>query len=877
MERELAMLAEEAEEDKRRREEEAADRILKRAQVVKHLRSLKSKLATAQIQIGQDLHYQSIDLFSQLYDEVLEDIGRDNNSEMLSLLKESVNDKTTADSDPEDSSMASHAGYMLTRSSDKPKRRDLISASTRPSNGAAVKHSTSDVRSTYHRSHRMENDSDSDSDHTSLRRQRRTKNRSQFIGQSWDVSSEGHASTLKSVTSNQKQAVIHLDDEDDDDDDDKDDDDSSNEDDNDAETPSPRKSLRSSDVQLHRISPTREELQLKHRQELEELQLRQRKDQEEFQRRQLEQLRDLQTKQNGEIERLDAAKARHYRERLEELAAAKRHRISQAHYGRGGDSSTPRSKRRTAYTSSSLAYEFDNGFQSHSPNDCTTQSPSPSPPKFQQQYSRSSTLVHHHLSSTTLGSNSDPGLSKRLLSPAVSSPSASRMHRTNGDINSLPMSTMTLALTAMNEKKRQQKLAMKQQLGQEDTSDRDSDQSDHRDQRHPTAGGSRFLSPPIWSQKRSAPEDSVDTKRSAHSPTTDSSSLLASSSDLTSLTHQQQQQQRHHHPHQHPNHHPNHNHNHNQHQRAGVLSASISKSNSATHLQSSPPPQTIREVSEGLLSPSKVKSRKRKNSSPVSSPSRLLHDSTSNKSAIGFNKTLLSHFDKWNPDERTEDFFDFVLSDPPDIDVDDTEVQGLLNGQRRLSEHGDRHEANATPTSNAFRWYQEQAKLAEELSRQPKMARLQLATDKEGDVQEHGHDDANGHQTQGEGGLIPGEDPLAAFIQQQQQQHQHQQQHQQQQQPRKKAGDVHKPESQQLDDESHSGFDAAGSQTGLQSDLAAETSPFLGSSPAMHLLYSEDGGDDWTFHPFSVDPTEEFLNHDSPLQDAHSEYQGQFH
>lgn len=35
MEQELAMLAEEAEEDRIRREEEAADRILKRAQVVK--------------------------------------------------------------------------------------------------------------------------------------------------------------------------------------------------------------------------------------------------------------------------------------------------------------------------------------------------------------------------------------------------------------------------------------------------------------------------------------------------------------------------------------------------------------------------------------------------------------------------------------------------------------------------------------------------------------------------------------------------------------------------------------------------------------------------------------------------------------------------
>ena len=40
MERELAMLAEEAEEDRRRREEEAADRILKRAQVVKVSRAI---------------------------------------------------------------------------------------------------------------------------------------------------------------------------------------------------------------------------------------------------------------------------------------------------------------------------------------------------------------------------------------------------------------------------------------------------------------------------------------------------------------------------------------------------------------------------------------------------------------------------------------------------------------------------------------------------------------------------------------------------------------------------------------------------------------------------------------------------------------------
>ncbi|KAF8933669.1 hypothetical protein EDD21DRAFT_444971 [Dissophora ornata] len=831
MERELAMLAEEAEEDKRRREEEAADRILKRAQVVKHLRSLKSKLATAQIQIGHDLRYQSIDLFSQLYDEVLEDIGRDNNSEMLNLLENSLHDEDHQDLEPEDLSTTHHSGHMLTRSSGKPKKSDLVPNLARSSGGVAKHHSSDHLR---HRSHVVEVDADSDNDSVTPKRIRRIKSGSQFIGQSWDVSSGGEGLETSSTTlshrnrSSSSKPIIHLDLVDD------------------IETSDTQGLERKLEDQLRPVPSTREELQLRQRQELEELQLQQRKDQEEFQRRQLEQLRELQIKQNEEIERFEAAKARHYRKHLEGLAE-KRLKISQSHYSRNNNGSIPRTKQKTSYSSASMSYEFGNGFQPHSPDRSPShsRSPSPSPPPSLRHVSRQSLSSAHPISI------SDQGLSKRHVSS--SGLSTSRIRNSNSNINSLPISTMTLALTAMNERKKILKRAQRQQLGQDDYSDIDSEQSDQGELQE-AAGGQRFLSPPIWSQKRSAPKETDEIRQSAY--ITNSSQMYSSS--LPVPPHRQQSTA--------------------DRQRVGSSHAPMPRDASYSL---SPLPQTHLSMPDGSLSPNpNPKAKKRKNQSPTSLTSKFsreLSAGAGDKSSIGFDKTLLSHFEKWNPDEKTENFFDFVLSDPPYIDVDDTEVQRILNRERRTPEHGERRDLNATPTSNAFRWYQEQQKLAQELAQQPKIAPLRLTGDEEEDSQvEHGegedprdHSDSRQHGYRTQDGselaskLIQGEDPLAAFIN-----------------VKKKPGDFRKPFStnsdqheQQQHDGNHSNENNSNQHVIQPSSFVSDSSSFLDSSPAatMLMLNSEDGAEDWSFQSFML-PIDEYLNHDQPLKEAEGEY-----
>ncbi|KAG0354151.1 hypothetical protein BC939DRAFT_508444 [Gamsiella multidivaricata] len=789
MERELAMLAEEAEEDRRRREEEAADRILKRAQVVKHLRSLKSKLATAQIQIGQDLHYQSIDLFSQLYDEVLEDIGRDNNSELLNLLKSSAQEQTeNQDSDLEDSAAVDHPVHMPTRSSDRSKKRDT------------------------------ENDT---STHRSIRRGKRS---SQYIGQSWDIGSglDGFGLDGRKTTSGSSNyrchlqssnPVIHLDLEDD------------NDNDEGFDAHNLRKKQEKKEEQLEALPQAREELQLRQRQELEELQLKQRMEQEEFQRRQLEQIRELQTRQNEDSKRFETACARLHRERLEELIERKQ-RISQS-----------RARHKESYSSTSQSYEFDNGFQSPSAgrSPSHSRSPSPAPPQHhspRQSHERHSSLIYATSSADQIMSSKNTSLSSDPTQPTPKS------HKVDEIINPLPMSTMTLALTSMNEKKKQLKRALKKQMAQEDMYDKDAEKHDITDQQE-TGPGRRLLSPPIWSQKRHAAEDTTRIKRSA--------SVVSSSMSPTP-----QRAQRHT---------PDH--------RSHLDQAQTPRSYVNSHHPSSLH-QAHRDSSEEMLSPTlKPKAKKRKNPAP--------HDhSSATKASIGFNKTLLSQFDRWNQDERTENLFDFVLSDPPDIDVDDAEVEGLLDDEKHPSGQGDHQKLNVTPTSNAFRWYQEQQILAQELARQPKIAPLQLSDDESTVAQRNqrlqsGTTRMAGHTAQDEGQahnglvlegeLVLGEDPLAAFVP-----------------PRKKPNDTRKARDHHHNsNHHHNGGSSSSSHNhsqGLQ-DASNHSSGMPDSSPflsAVQMLYSEDGPDDWNFQPFSMDSTDEYLNHDSPLQ-ASSDYE----
>ncbi|KAF9567453.1 hypothetical protein EC968_003254 [Mortierella alpina] len=810
MERELQMLAEEAEEDKRRREEEAADRILKRAQVVKHLRSLKSKLATAQIQIGQDLHYQSVDLFSQLYDEVLEDIGKDN-SEMLELLKSTHDDQGIHDSDQDGAdSTSAYPGHMLTRSSDKPRRRDLVSNISKSTIHAGQGHSSDEHVRTSPTTH-INDDSD-DNDGATFKRYRRPKSSGQYIGQSWNVGSGLDESSSHSVAgpstsnrrsqSNLENAFAH----------------GLESDDND--TPSPSRSQQKAGSLIRTNVESREELQLRHRKELEELQLQQRTDQEEFQRRQLDQLRELQERQSKEFQEFEDVKAQLYQQHLNGQAE-KRRKLSQSQHSRSSDITSSRYRRTESFSLDALSYVAGSSFHpqspDHSPSNPRISSPLP------QRVSK-----HSYASqgpSTIQTSTRDQALSIKSSSSSTYTQQRShaRTHGFNGGVDPLPMSTMTLALTAMNEKKKQMRRAMKKQMEPEDRSDDSSDQ----DEGH---GRSRLLSPPIWSQKRGAADEHSEVKRR---PSIVNAQLAARS--LNSATSTQPQK------------------------ATSNATSSQSQSKPATGSMTHPPGAAAEQETRV----SKTKGRKRKNHMSEENILETTSESTT-KSAIGFNKTLLSHFEKWNQDEKTENFCDFVLSDPPDIDVDDSEFEGLLKRDGHGSSSGLQQEPHGTPTSNAFRWYQEQQKLAQELAQQPRIAPLRLGNaddednddDHEAADNDHTADPSDSNPSShglGSGEnqqLVLGEDPLAIFMQ-----------------PRRKSHDARGSVSTAptlatpaslatVRAQNHNTVEGA---TNNQNSAVPDSSPFLTSSPGATMLYSEDGVEDWDFSAFPIDATDEYL------------------
>ncbi|KAK3827658.1 MAG: hypothetical protein J3Q66DRAFT_382599 [Benniella sp.] len=720
LESELAMLAEEAEEaeeEKRRREEETADRILKRAQVIKHLRSLRSKLATAQIQIGQDLHNQSIDLFSQLYDEVLEDIGRDTDSELLNLLKDPLKDQ---DSDQEDPSQ--HHGYMHTRSSDKPKKRDLVPAFS-ISPAPTTRHTSEHPR---HSPYVEDADSDSDSDTGHSRRIGSARNASQFVGQSWDIGSgqSGQAKAPASVHTSHARSAIHLD-----------------EADPDIGIGTSRTSYGTSTTEHKLVLESREDLQRRQSRELDELQLQQRKEYEDFQRRQLDQIRDLQRKHSDEVQRFETAKTKEYQEQLEELLQ-KRLKLGLA----------TSSRNTNGYTANGTANGTVNGTVS-------------------------------------------------------------------GTINPLPMSTMTLALTAMNEKKKQLKRAMKKQLEMDDNRDKDAEQFDHDsgEQQHVTSTSSRPSTSSLWNRKANH-EGNNDIKRGVTAPI---KSVNGRSSAPVGSTSE---------------------HRHSPQQSQGTRNQSTPDPVSYVQLD----PET---TEESVSSSPRPKAKKRKNTSPVAIPSKRANDSpskTASKTNFGFSKTLLGQFEKWNPDEKAENLFDFVLSDPPDIDVDETEVHGLLNGMRRSLEQGELRDLNATPTTSAFKWYQEQQKLAQELVQQSKMAPMQFTEDDEtadgpnGVVDQMGLNASMLVGSMAGSELVPGDDPLAAFIV-----------------PRRRLPDGRKT--------THDGSSSEQQHSGSQASLP-DTSSYLTTSSAVPMLFSGGEGDNWNLQAFTMDPTDEYLNHDISTQ-----------
>ncbi|CAO3568352.1 unnamed protein product [Mortierella alpina] len=806
MERELQMLAEEAEEDKRRREEEAADRILKRAQVVKHLRSLKSKLATAQIQIGQDLHYQSVDLFSQLYDEVLEDIGKDN-SEMLELLKSTHDDQDSHGSDQEEAdSSSAYPGHMLTRSSDKPRKRDLVSHTSKPSVHAGQGHA-SDEHIRLSQTTHISDDSDDDGD-AAFKRYRRPKSSGQYIGQSWNVGSglddSSHAGPSTSNRKSQSSLVKPL-----------------TVESKDNDTPSPSRSLQKSGSLIKTNAESREDLQLRHRKELEELQLQQRTDQEEFQRRQLDQLRELQERQSKEFQEFEDVKAQLYQQHLEGQAE-KRRKLSQSQHSRSSDVTSSRYRRTESFSLDSLSYEVGNRYRAQSPDHSPTHSRISSP--LPQRVSKQS---HAHQGTSTIQTSTRD----QTLSIKTSSSSSYTQHRAharthgfNGGVDPLPMSTMTLALTAMNEKKKQMRRAMKKQMEPEDISDDSSDQD--QDERH---GRSRLLSPPIWSQKRGTIEEHSEVKRRPSI----ANSELATRSSVSATSHQP---------------------------------SKMTSNTTSSHSQSKPATGSVTHPASAAAAEDcqvpKSKGRKRKSHTLTAGNAHETTSESATKPAIGFNKTLLSHFEKWNQDEKTENFCDFVLSDPPDIEVDDSEFEGLLRRDGHGPSSGQRQEPHGTPTSNAFRWYQEQQKLAQELAQQPRIAPLRLRNDEDDDSEATGNaltvgsSDHNPH-SHGPGSeedhrLVLGEDPLAMYMH-----------------SRRKSHDARGPSSTTSTLATPASLATARAQDHNTIDSIAsnhnsavpDSSPFLASSPGATMLYSEDGAEDWDFSAFLGGASDDPLAH----------------
>ncbi|KAF9180489.1 hypothetical protein BGZ51_006171 [Haplosporangium sp. Z 767] len=784
MEQELAMLAEEAEEaerEKLRHEEEAADRILKRAQVVKHLRALKSKLASAQIQIGHDLHFQSVDLFSQLYDEVLEDIGRDNN-EMLTLLQNARNEHDDYESDAnEQNSLSNHHGHMPTRSSDKPRKRDLISNISRITNNPS--YSGSAIHS-FDAQTLFTDDFPDGSDYPG------EPNSDQFIGQSWDIGSGGDAARpTKSKTSKTSRKghsslgrVSILDSEDDD-----------------MGSSASSSSRKPQSTTSKPIPRTREELQLQQRLELEDLQRQHRKEQEDFQRRQLDQLRDLQMRQNDEIQKFESVKAKLYREQMESLNE-KRPRLSHWQYGRSTKTTGSRHRQKDLYSTESLAYEFENGFHASSPDSSPSHSRSGSPtPQRQTRQPRGS-----QASSDLIAPVTDRILTSRNSSSSHHSGSSSRPIGINGSINPLPMSTMTMALTAMSEKKKQKKRILKKSAMNGDAFNKD-------DGYHESSTESRMNDPSSWHRKQDFTDDYVEVKRSAS--VVDSATVDHST---TSSFHRQRQ----------PTEFATNLH------RSRVYRPQEDLASRSNIRQSNP--------EESHASTMKPKGKRRKNALPTSTSSKGSHQTSAGSAmdgAMGFDKTLLSQFGKWNPDKTTENFFDFVLGDPPEIDVNESEMKNLLEPSSHPGDSGVNSGLNATPTSNAFKWYQEQQRLAQELANQPKVPSLRLSGDIVNTMNE-----AAGMEipadlaalAHGDNQLILGEDPLATFIQSQRQDI---------------CGHTH----------TTNGTNGTSDLNGPQANHVSSSSPFPASSPGMNMLFSEDSAGDWNFGAF-LDPTNQYLD-----------------
>ncbi|KAF9586375.1 hypothetical protein BGW38_006119 [Lunasporangiospora selenospora] len=786
MEQELAMLAEEAEEDRKKRDEEAADRILKRAQVVKHLRGLKSKLACAQIQVGQDLHYQSVDLFSEIFDEVLEDIGKDN-TEMLKLLKaRREQESRECEIDGFDSSFS---GHMPTRSSDKPKKRDLLSELTDLSSfTASTNHQRNSTKNHNSRSSPFHTqDDEPESEDISVHQSQGECGSSQFIGQSWDVGPGKDEQVRKTgggakyaEGSTESAALLIEDDE--------------------------EESLESSHP--HPVPKTREDLQLRHRQELEELQLRQRKEQEAFQRRQLDQLRELQSKQNQEIRQFETVDMKKL---LEHEVPEKRLKLGHLQYGRHSDVSYQTRLHHEVSPSSFSLYGSDAVVSGRQKVQPLSSLRSPSPPPLQRTQSE-----QHRAPAINLWER--PSLSRQQSQAPAGGP---KLHKTatntRGTINPLPMSTMTLALTAMNEKKKLLKRAMKKQSEHVEAGSSSIEHPESRSNQGSTP--SQSFSPPRWTLKKVAPDGTLEGK--SYSPKGNPATLGLPS--LGQFGHYKR--------------------------GTGIADDPSGESTPSRHVDQAVSASLLHSASthQGYLKTAntKIKTKKRRNSSQLSEHGADEGAELSG-SIVGDRRSLLDHLDAWDGDTDANNIFDLVMSEPPDVGFDEEVIEGLL-GEKHSSANNNVPASDQSKqqvlssTSDSLRWLQESQQASHALGHSSSALSLDKVTGiggygSAGSLTKAHAQSSHNHQAESTNDevLFLNEDSLAELLR-----------------PKKRSHhDVH----------INSSFDSgSNSSSNSSSNSNTYTQVHLADSTPLNL-YGADGGEEWGFTGFSVD---QFLDHDA--------------
>ncbi|KAF9970894.1 hypothetical protein BGZ73_006261 [Actinomortierella ambigua] len=918
LEEELAMLAQEAADERKRQEqqeEKELERAQKTAQAVSLLRDLKSKLRGATELLGQNLQFQSGDMISQIFDEVLDDIGRDN----LMMLN-SLTDKRLKQQDDKYASILTspeHADHIVTRSTvaaqlqggERPTRHDLVSRRGRTKPHTVVRRVPDYHRNqSQHHQQRTSQMAMEESDAGDSGDQEDDYSNDQFIGQAWDVHADkelpatsiSHRSLINGATRNSSAGPSKRNH-------------SSTQRDEHNMVARPKKAPKTSSLATltsSTYSSPAETLRMLSIAE-DELRSRQKADFEALQRKHYGEFQELQRwmqKQHEEFQNVEFAKTRHLREQLE------RHPMSLLEQGSSNrDRQGLPLARQLTFGNHSSSFEYDEEGEAsrHSPERSSPlRSPSPPPlpsARMQKKLRRDSSTPTSH-SKHTLSTSSQQGSSSmaefdqdRLIRASqqaglARTPSSSSLkltgvhHKLSKQMlknrDGLPMSTMNLALTAMNEKRKLLKRASKLNMGtaqpvseEHDDYDDDSDDSPILMQ-----NGCQQASPSMTRVSTTAARGGGGASGGAYKPNdvlqarTDpmpkrATDTLAANMHSPFLVHN----------------------------GSSLQSDSVQPPHArstATHSVASPspapvssPPASSRKLSASVAGKRRKSSSAGKSTHQKHEPLHVGSSSPNTNDAKSLNQALLNHYSQqWKSDAGTESLFDLMLSDPPEFDIDESEVESMLvpgglgdlkgTGGGSDSNNSSKHkELNATPTSNAFKWYQKQQRLAEDLARQPKMAPLRLdgLTDDDSTAPTKlatpfdfaslvGQTGSNSSSNNSNSNMTLGVTGSASLFGESQ-------------------SSTHFSLSNGLDVEHMGGHPASdvdppSSVSLLPLDYMPSSSPI---SPSMDMLFSEDGHDhdvengamasDWGFKGLSSatgDLTDEFLHPESPGGGSHS-------